>query len=128
MFGPHLMLDAFGCDRPSLGDLARLCELLVALCDSLGLARTRAPQVHRYAGQTPEDWGISGLVFLKGGRLSVHSFPEKGFLSLDLFGAAPFDAQTVERFIVTHLGATHVEKSLLMRERPPLEDAPSGDR
>jgi len=124
MYSPHLMLDGYGCDRAKLEDFELLKAMLADFAAELGLTPLKAPYVFRYAGKTSEDWGISGLVLLEGGRLSIHSFPEKSFLSLDLFCKAPFDTETAERFIVARLGATNVEKSVLMRDRSRSGDAP----
>lgn len=124
MYSPHLMLDGYGCDRTKLEDFELLTSLLADLGAALGLEAVKPPYVFRYAGKTPEDWGISGLLLLEGGRLSIHAFPEKSFLSLDLFCAAPFDTETAERFIVQRLGATNVEKSVMMRGRARSGDAP----
>lgn len=124
MYGPHLMLDGYGCDRAVLEDFDHLEALLADLVSELGLSATKPPYVFRYAGKSAGDWGISGLVMLEGGRLSLHAFPEKAFLSLDLFCHAAFDAETAERFIVRRLGAMNVEKSVMMRERSRSGDAP----
>lgn len=124
MYSPHLMLDGYGCDRAKLEDFEFLTTMLADLASELGLSPLKTPYVFRYAGKTTEDGGLSGLVLLEGGRLSIHSFPEKSFLSLDLFCRASFDTETAERFIVARLGATNVEKSVLMRDRSPSGDAP----
>ncbi len=124
MYSPHLMLDGYGCDRAKLEDFEHLKALLTDLAAALGLSPLKPPYVFRYAGKTAEDWGISGLVLLEGGRLSIHSFPEKSFLSLDLFCQAPFDTETAERFVVQRLGASNVERSVLMRDRSRPQDAP----
>lgn len=124
MYSPHLMLDGYGCDRAMLEDFERLSAMLGDLAVELGLEPLKPPFVFRYAGKSSEDGGISGLVLLEGGRLSIHSFPDKAYLSLDLFCKAPFDSETAERFIVRRMGARTVDKSVLMRDRSRSGDAP----
>lgn len=124
MYGPHLMLDGYGCDRARLEDAESLAAMLVELVADLGLSALRPPYVFSYKGKSVEDQGLSGLVLLEGGRLSVHSFPDKAFLSLDLCCHAPYEAETAERFIVRRLGASNVQKSVMMRERSRSVDAP----
>lgn len=124
MIGPHLMLEAYGCDRAMLEDDEGLAGELAALGARLGLRTLRDPYVYRFAGKTPEDWGVSALILLKGGRLSVHTFPQSAFLSLDLFTGEPLDIEATERFIRERFGATNVETQVRMRDRERLADAP----
>lgn len=124
MIGPHLLLEAYGCDRAMLEDDAGLARELAALGACLGLRPLRDPYVYRFAGKTPEDWGVSGIILLKSGRLSVHTFPQTAFLSLDLFTGEPFDLEATERFIRERFRATHVETRVRTRDRERLADAP----
>jgi S-adenosylmethionine decarboxylase len=39
-----------------------------------------------------EDWGISGFVLIAESHISAHTFPEHGYLWVDVFSCKTFDA------------------------------------
>ena len=50
-----------------------------------GDSKIMPPYVFRYHGEVPEDWGVSGVVLIAESHISIHTFPDKGYLSLDIF-------------------------------------------
>ena len=110
MFGPHLMVDAYGCKPSCLEDLEGLTQALLELTHLLRLVPRRAPHVYRFAGDSADDWGISGLLSFQGSRLTIHTFPTKSFFSLD-FCPAPsdLDARLIQDFLRDRFGAIRLE-------------------
>ena len=49
------------------------------------------PQVYTYQGKKPEDWGVSGFVLIAESHISVHTFPDRGHVNIDVFSCKPFD-------------------------------------
>lgn len=92
-FGVHLMVDGYGCDRAVLEDINGMYNFLDQYPDRMGMTKIMPPYVFRYHGAVPEDWGISGFVLIAESHISIHTFPEKQYLSLDMFSCKPFDTQ-----------------------------------
>ncbi|MGE5708417.1 MAG: adenosylmethionine decarboxylase [Bacteroidota bacterium] len=117
MFGPHLMLDGYGCDREQLEDLTLVSSILDEYPAAIGMTKIMPPYVFRYSGEVPEDWGVSGIVLIAESHIAIHTFPEKGYFSLDIFSCSDFDPEHAVQYIVEKFKATHYEKNVLQRGR-----------
>lgn len=92
-FGVHLMVDGYGCDRAKLEDINLIYNFLDESPSQMEMTKIMPPYVFRYNGLVPEDWGISGFVLIAESHISVHTFPEKHYVSLDMFSCKPFNTQ-----------------------------------
>lgn len=87
MNGLHLTADLRGCDpaRPSMLDAEALRALCVAAVAEAGLGAV-AELFHRFTpapGQNQS--GITGVVLLAESHLAVHTWPELGGVTLDVY-------------------------------------------
>ena len=114
-FGPHLMLDGYGCDKDKLSDLNAIYKILDELPARIGMTRIMPPYVFRYSGLKPEDWGISGFVLIAESHISIHTFPEKNFVSVDIFSCKMFDAEFATDYFRDAFGMEKVESNVLDR-------------
>ena len=55
------------------------------------MTKIMPPQVYTYHGRTPGDWGVSGFVLIAESHISVHTFPDRGYVNIDIFSCQPFD-------------------------------------
>jgi S-adenosylmethionine decarboxylase len=92
-FGVHLMVDGYGCDRSALEDINLIYDFLDDYPARMEMTKIMPPYVFRYNGVVAEDWGISGFVLIAESHISIHTFPEKGYFSLDMFSCKPFDTE-----------------------------------
>ncbi|MGC8720572.1 MAG: adenosylmethionine decarboxylase [Thermodesulforhabdaceae bacterium] len=92
-FGVHLMLDGYGCKRETLVDIQYIYDFLDKYPQQMEMTKIMPPYVFRYDAPVPEDWGISGFVLIAESHISIHTFPEKLYLSVDIFSCKPFDTQ-----------------------------------
>jgi len=98
-FGPHLMLDGYGCNRKKLEDLDLIYSILDEFPSNIGMTKIMPPYVFRYTGAKIEDWGISGFVLIAESHISIHTFPVKNYLSLDIFSCKQFDSEIAVSYI-----------------------------
>src|SRR5258706_2803940 len=108
-FGPHLMLDGYGCDKKKLQDLNLIYRILDELPSRIGMTKIMPPYVFKYSGLRPEDWGLSGFVLIAESHISIHTFPEKNFISVDIFSCKEFDSEFAAGFLKAALGNTKDE-------------------
>ncbi|MEW6326271.1 MAG: adenosylmethionine decarboxylase [Thermodesulfobacteriota bacterium] len=92
-FGQHLMVDGYGYDRDKLTDINYIYDFLSNYPSEIEMTKIMPPYVFRYSGVRPEDWGISGFVLIAESHISIHTFPEKLYLSLDIFSCKEFNGQ-----------------------------------
>ena len=62
--------------------------------DAIGMTKIVPPQVYTYHGKTPEDWGVSGFVIIAESHISVHTFPDRQYINIDIFSCKDFDEQS----------------------------------
>jgi len=114
-FGPHLMLDGYGCARAKLEDLNLVYRILDELPARIRMTKIMPPYVFKYSGLKPEDWGLSGFVLIAESHISIHTFPEKQFVSVDIFSCKDFDATFAADYFKTAFHMVKVETNVLDR-------------
>ncbi|OGK31840.1 S-adenosylmethionine decarboxylase proenzyme [Candidatus Roizmanbacteria bacterium RIFCSPLOWO2_02_FULL_43_10] len=99
IFGPHLMLDMYGCDVGILNNLTALYVLLEELPKKMGMRSLIKPYIVFAEGNSKRDpGGWSGFVIIQESHISLHTFPEKGFLTADIYSCKPFDTAFVVEY------------------------------
>lgn len=88
----HVAIDGFGGDPARLASEELVRELLDRYPACIGMTKIAAPHVQRYVGKKPQDWGVSGFVLIAESHISIHTFPEHGYLWVDIFSCKGFDA------------------------------------
>ncbi|MDA1096317.1 MAG: S-adenosylmethionine decarboxylase [Chloroflexi bacterium] len=89
----HLVMDGYGADPQKLQDEALVYQLLDEYPAAIGMTKISEPFVYRYAtGAVPVDWGVSGFVLIAESHISVHTFPDRGYINVDVFSCKEFDA------------------------------------
>ncbi|HET7656759.1 MAG TPA: adenosylmethionine decarboxylase [Bacillales bacterium] len=79
VFGRHVISELWDCDRNKLNDLKFIENTLVKAALDAG-AQVREVVFHQFAPQ-----GISGVVIISESHLTIHSFPEHGYASVDVY-------------------------------------------
>jgi S-adenosylmethionine decarboxylase len=117
----HLIIDGFGKNKDVLQDENFIYDLLFAYPDKIGMTKISDPIVFRYSGAKPEDWGISGLVFIAESHISLHTFVERKFINIDVFSCKDFDAERIMEDMRDKFGLTNMRSCLVRREWEPGE-------
>jgi S-adenosylmethionine decarboxylase len=99
-YGPHLMLDLGQCNPVILNNLDACFTLLNELPEKIGMTKITQPYVFRYSGAVPEDDGITGVTIIAESHISLHTYPKKGFVFVDLFSCKPFDVHKASDYVV----------------------------
>jgi S-adenosylmethionine decarboxylase len=88
----HLIVDGYSNNQKILQDEDYLRNWLESYPAGIGMTKISPPYVLRYTGSKPEDWGISGFVFIAESHISIHTFVEKNYVNIDIFSCKDFDA------------------------------------
>jgi len=114
-FGLHLTLDGYGCSQENLANLDLIYEFLEDCPDLINMTKIMPPYVFKYHGKVPEDWGVSGFVLIAESHISIHTFPDRNYLSLDIFSCKDFDYQKAVDYATEIFGITRHEQNVLDR-------------
>ncbi|MDD5398551.1 MAG: S-adenosylmethionine decarboxylase [Dehalococcoidia bacterium] len=117
----HLIIDGFGKNKTILQDESFIHDLLNAYPGKIGMTKISDPIVFRYSGAKPEDWGVSGLVFIAESHISLHTFVERAFINIDVFSCKDFDAERIIRDMRDKFELTRMRSCLVRREWEPGE-------
>ncbi len=109
-FGPHLMVDGYEGSYEVLSSVEAITRFLDDLPKEIGMTKIMPPYVFRYdGGDIPEDWGISGFVIIAESHISIHTFPEKGYFSIDIFSCKEFDMDRAFEIIKSYFMTDKLE-------------------
>jgi S-adenosylmethionine decarboxylase len=86
MVGNHLLADFYGVAPERLDDADLLMGCLVMAACRCGLTPLEEPVVHRFDGG-----GVTGFILLAESHIAVHTYPERGFIALDIFSCGDAD-------------------------------------
>ena len=99
--GFHFIVEASGCS-PVISQVDRLQEILV---EAAKRANTQVWSVsfHRF----PPD-GVSGVVVISESHLSIHTWPEVGYMALDIYTCGEESKpQIAVDYVLEQIGANH---------------------
>lgn len=85
-FGVHVMIDGYAASGPFMTDEAALRQLLVDLPQEMGMTPICTPVVVSVGPNCLKDpGGLSGFVMIAESHISFHTFPGRGFVTIDLY-------------------------------------------
>ena len=99
-FGQHLTIDASFCNRKKLTEQSLVYDILNKLPAKLGMTKMTLPQVVKWLDPGANIPGISGFVMIAESHISIHTFPEKEYVFIDLFSCKGFDVESAVKLLV----------------------------
>jgi S-adenosylmethionine decarboxylase len=77
--GYHLMMELYGCDQEKINSRRYLQNLVKAAVKEAGLTNLGS-RLHQF-----QPYGVTGFILLAQSHISFHTWPEFGYLVLDIF-------------------------------------------
>lgn len=114
-YGMHLTLDGYDCSPVKLANLDIIYEFLDRCPDLIKMTKIMPPYVFKYHAPVQEEWGVSGFVLIAESHISIHTYPEKAYLSLDIFSCKDFDHHQAVAYVTEVFGIGRHELNLLNR-------------
>jgi len=109
-FGPHLMVDGYEANYDVIASVEAITDFLEMLPKEINMTKIMPPYVFKYdGGDKPEDWGISGFVIIAESHISIHTFPEKNYFSIDIFSCNEFNMDRALEIIKDYFGTDRLE-------------------
>lgn len=119
LFGTHLTLDGYGADRQALNNMDLVFTALNDLPELLAMQKIITPYVIRFDGNDKKDaGGYSGFVMIAESHISIHTFPEKGFVTIDVYTCqGDLDTKTCAAFFGKLFTVKSWEQHVIKRGR-----------
>ncbi|UTR11351.1 MULTISPECIES: adenosylmethionine decarboxylase [Evansella] len=114
--GRHVIAELWDCDIDKLNDMEYIERLFVDAALEAG-AEVREVAFHKFAPH-----GVSGVVIISESHLTIHSFPEHGYASIDVYTCGDrIDPNVASNFIAKALCAKKTEIVELPRGMGPIK-------
>lgn len=114
--GTEWLIDAYGCSSERLADPQVLQGLCQEILQGLGLHVVGQGHWHRF----PAPGGVTALFLLTESHLSLHTYPEHGVATINLYCCRPRPRWTWEERLAHWLGATQTTVRQLVRGELPV--------
>ena len=116
-FGEHLMIDGYGGDRNLLNDKELVLSCLNNLPEELGMKKLSSPEIYfATANDLKDPGGWSGFVVIAESHISIHTFPERGFVSADVYTCRnDMDLIFIENYFKDTFKLTDLETNFIKR-------------
>lgn len=112
--GTEWLVDAHGCRAEALRDLAVVRALLERVLRRLELRAVGEGQWHAFPGEG----GVTGIYLLTESHLSVHTYPEHGIATVNLYTCRARPTHPWEAELRATLGASRVVVRTVSRGEP----------
>ena len=112
--GRHVIAELWQCDFDKLNDMDFIEKTFVDAALKSG-AEVREVAFHKFAPQ-----GVSGVVIISESHLTIHSFPEHGYASVDVYTCGDMDPNIAADYIAQALGSQSSEVKELQRGMGPV--------
>ncbi len=114
--GRHVIAELWNCNADKLNDM-NLIEKVFVHAALKSDAEVREVAFHKFAPH-----GVSGVVIISESHLTIHSFPEHGYASIDVYTCGDrIDPNVAAEYISESLEAKVVEKVEVPRGKGPVD-------
>lgn len=114
-FGQHLTIDAAGCIRKKLADHSLVYDVLNKLPEKIGMTKMSLPHVVKWLDPGATIDGISGFVMIAESHISIHTFPEKNYVFMDIFSCTSFDTEKAVDLLTKVFASKKYTKKVVKR-------------
>ena len=111
----HLIIDGYRGDVQKMQDVDFIYQLLDIYPSQIGMTKISPPKVSKYIGSKSEDWGVSAFVLIAESHISIHTFPERSYINIDIFSCKEFNAEQAIRDLQQKFGLAEVRSYILNR-------------
>ena len=115
--GRHLIAEFYRCDLDILDDVDRIRRGMLEAAERIG-ATVLGHSFHKF---TPQ--GVSGTVVISESHLSIHTWPEYGYVAVDIYTCGGLDPRPGFEQLRAQLGADSWRLQEILRGLPDDLDA-----
>lgn len=113
--GRHVIAELWDCEFDKINDVNFIERTFVEAALKSG-AEVREVAFHKFAPQ-----GVSGVVIISESHLTIHSFPEHGYASIDVYTCGDLDPTIAANYIADALGSQTREMTEIPRGMGPVK-------
>lgn len=115
-YGKHLIIDAYGIEASKLKNYQSIKKLLNFLPGYMGMKILHGASLRKVQSPGYPEWGLSGFVMLYESHISCHTWPEEGYVSMDVYSCKDFDHLRVVRYLKDYWRAKKMKLKVVRRD------------
>jgi len=105
----HLTIDGKAGNELLMSEPSKLAVWLMGIVDFINMTRIDGPHVVKFENY---GWGITGVIILAESHVSVHTFPESGWVYIDVFSCRKFHHTQLSQKVSIDFGIQGARVSL----------------
>lgn len=107
--GYHTIWDIYDCDFQKASYVESVKKILNEIVSDLQLGKV-AENYKQF-----EPIGVTGFILLEESHISIHTWPERRFVALDVFSCRPFEVDRINTLIGAYFGTSKIRTSVINR-------------
>jgi len=113
--GNHLVTDCFDCEAKILGDKDEISRILVELTEIIRMRAISKPLVIYHKARQKSESGVTGTIFLAESNITIHTYPAKNFVSVDIYSCKEFDIDSAIGYMEKKFKFKKLKKHIIKR-------------
>ncbi len=109
IYGHHYLVELLGCDPSRIQQVSTVEHVF------LEAARISGATIVEHFFKQYEPEGVTGIILISESHFAIHTWPEDGFVALDIFTCGTMDSQAAIDFLKQEFGAQDVRQRLVER-------------
>ncbi len=115
-YGDHIVLNFYKCSSRKLGSGKFVREILNMLVEMLGMRAISRPVIVEYKGKRgKKDSGISGFILIAESHISIHTYPERRLVKVDVMSCKRIDSDAILNYLRKIFGSDDFDYKILDR-------------
>ena len=116
VFGYHLVMDCYGCDRKAVDSMEVCYKYLDDIVALLKMHKQTQPfVVYTDPVKYPDKAGISGWVPIVESGISIHTLTPTNFVSIDVYSCKKYNIEVVKDFTRKIFHPEEIEEKFFLR-------------
>ena len=115
-YGKHLIIDAYDIKASRLKNYKSVKGLLSFLPGYFGMKPLGRPVLKKVKSPDYPEWGLSGFVMLYESHISVHTWPETGYVSMDVYSCKEFNHERVITYLKKYWHCGKISLKIVKRK------------
>jgi len=111
--GNHLIFDSYA--EGDLSDIENIKSILEDLTSEIKMKAISEPLVVFHESDNIKEDGVTGVIIIAESSITIHTYPNKNWFSLDVYSCKEFNIDKVIEFLKVRLKITDYKIKLLKR-------------
>ena len=120
--GNHLIIEGFDCNSEKIDDENLIKNVLEELVQKFELYKLSEPVVVRAEPRGTDPGGVTGMVLISQSHISIHTYPKKKWVAMDIFSCKEFDPEEVCNYVKEKFEIGEIRERMIERGNYTHED------